>query len=290
MDFIEFIDKTELDLYHQHQEQMQKEKLENDEKRHNQIVAFIRNLYQLSDFPYETYSTITFANATAIFVAGQNITDISIFNKKYFPYLQKLDLSNNRITVLENFDNDNIEILNLCNNPLELIKESFNVGCIKHNKLIYYDCQNVSVFFDNLKTYIKWLSNTQAYDEIEIKSTDVQSDCNLYQYIRPSLFELSCNKMQKKKFKKQHSSDYHDFLGMINKSLYKRHDYLTDHCDMCDKINVLYPRFLGGDVIIYKGKIFDNVLKKVVISDICYECYNKEQKEMKMKIHEETAN
>jgi hypothetical protein len=59
---------------------------------------------------------------------------------------------------------------------------------------------------------------------------------------------------------------------------------------MCDKINVLYPRFLGGDVIIYKGKIFDNVLKKVVISDICYECYNKEQKEMKMKIHEETAN
>jgi hypothetical protein len=229
-------------------------------------------LYEITNLSYEIKSNITFMNVRELTLIRQKIEDLSLFEKKYFPFLKILNMQYNNIKVLENFD-INLE-LDLFGNPIELIKESFNIKAIKYPGNLYYICEKVNIFFENIKTYIDWLTHAYIYYDYIEHQTEPQLDYNVYSYIKPSLVELACNKMQKKKFQKRHKSDYEECMKMLpylNDSLGEK-----DHCDICDKINILYPRFLGGKALMYKENVYVNHFNKVIIGNLCYECYNKE--------------
>jgi hypothetical protein len=247
---------------------------EKEKRRDEYVSQFIRNLYEITNIPYEINETITFANIIICYFQRQYVTEISLFSKKYFPNLKKLDLSYNLITVLENFDND-LKILNLTGNPIILIKDSFNFQNIKFKFGLLNSLE--IAYFENLEVYIKWISNIEIIECDGVnKPSDYQLDYNLISFIKPSLFELSCNKIQKKKYKKNHKEEHTEFLSIINKSLYQRNDFVISNCSICDKINVLYTGFVGGDVLTFRGNIYHNIFKKILKTEMCYECYNKE--------------
>ncbi len=278
MDFM--YSQDEIDEYYQEQLRMEEERKKAEEDFHNKCIKNIHTLYEFfSNTPYNQYSQYTVSNACEIILQGQNVNDITLFSKKYFPRLTKLDLSNNHITILEKFDHENL-VLYISRNPIKLIKSSFNFDGIANKSTFLSVIALDLTFFENLETYVSCLYNIRPNDIHQTNDTNIiQLDYNLYGFIKPSLYEIMCNKIQKKKYKKYHNEEYQEFLSIIDKTLLRffKEEQL-DNCLNCEKINILYPRIISGNVITYKGNYYNNVLNKCVDTRLCYECYNKENK------------